>query len=86
MRARARPGPWRPRRRPPPACTRQVEVYSGAIEGALESDTFSAVVVSTPLPKDVLFGLNEAARSKGIAFVMALNVGVTASIFSDFGP
>jgi ubiquitin-activating enzyme E1 len=47
---------------------------------------FAAVVVSTLLPKDYLFRLNETARSNGIAFVLAANHGVTASLFSDFGP
>jgi ubiquitin-activating enzyme E1 len=47
---------------------------------------FAAVVVSTLLPKDYLFRLNETARSNGIAFVLAANHGVTTSLFSDFGP
>ena len=47
---------------------------------------FAALVVSTILPKEYLLRLNETARSNGIAFVMAANHGVTASLFSDFGP
>jgi ubiquitin-activating enzyme E1 len=47
---------------------------------------FAALVVSTILPKEYLLRLNETARSNGIAFVMATNHGVTASLFSDFGP
>lgn len=47
---------------------------------------FAAVVVSTILPKAYLLRLNETARSNGIAFVLAANHGVTASLFSDFGP
>lgn len=50
------------------------------------SRPFAAIVVSTLLPKDYLLRLNETARSNGIAFVLAANHGVTASIFSDFGP
>jgi len=62
-----------------------VGMYEGGLAGALGSDKFSAVVVSVALPKKDLFELNEACRSQHIAFVMGLNVGVTASIFSDFG-
>jgi len=47
---------------------------------------FSAVVVTQLLPKQALFHLNEIARTNGIVFIMALNNGVTSSIFSDFGP
>ena len=48
---------------------------------------FAAVVVTTlALPKADLLRLNETARSNGIAFILAANHGVTASIFSDFGP
>jgi len=47
---------------------------------------FAAIVVSTILPKDYLLRLNETARSNSIAFILAANHGVTASLFSDFGP
>lgn len=47
---------------------------------------FAAIVVSSFLPRDYLLRLNETARSNGIAFILAANHGVTASLFSDFGP
>ena len=47
---------------------------------------FAAVVVTRLLPKMELLSLNEAARSAGIAFVMAVTNGVTSTLFSDFGP
>lgn len=47
---------------------------------------YSVVVVTTLLPQDTLFALNAAARGKGIAFILAVNTGVTTSFFSDFGP
>jgi ubiquitin-activating enzyme E1 len=47
---------------------------------------FSAVVVSTLITEQDLFRLNEVARANGIAFILAVNHGVTSSIFSDFGP
>ena len=47
---------------------------------------FTSIVVTRLLPKSQLFALNEYARSNGITFNMAINNGVTASVFSDFGP
>ena len=38
------------------------------------------------MPKERLVALNEACRAVGAAFVLALNLGVTTSLFSDFGP
>ena len=48
----------------------------------------AAVVVTTLtlLPKEDLIRINETCRKNGIAFIMALNNGVTSSLFSDFGP
>jgi len=46
---------------------------------------YSAVVVTQLLPRSVLFDLNTTARAQDIAFVLAVNLGVTASLFSDFG-
>lgn len=48
----------------------------------------AAVVVTTLtlLPKEDLMRINETCRQNGIAFIMALNNGVTSSLFSDFGP
>ena len=40
------------------------------------------MLMSQPL----LVALNEAARSAGAAFVLSVNMGVSTSIFSDFGP
>ena len=37
------------------------------------------------LPKEQLFALDQYARSNNMVFVLAVNNGVTASIFSDFG-
>uniref|UniRef100_A0A7S4R506 Ubiquitin-activating enzyme E1 C-terminal domain-containing protein n=1 Tax=Ditylum brightwellii TaxID=49249 RepID=A0A7S4R506_9STRA len=49
---------------------------------------FSAVVVTdlAMLTKADLFRINETCRTSNIAFILAVNHGVTASIFSDFGP
>ena len=47
---------------------------------------FTSIVVTRLLPKSQLFALNEYARSNGITFNMAITNGVTASVFSDFGP
>lgn len=47
---------------------------------------FKVVVVTELLPQATLFGLNTVARERDIAFVMAVNMGVTCSVFSDFGP
>ncbi|CAK8997833.1 Ubiquitin-activating enzyme E1 1 [Durusdinium trenchii] len=37
------------------------------------------------MPRESIVALNEAARNAGAAFVLAVNMGVTTSIFSDFG-
>ena len=49
---------------------------------------FAAVVVTSLalMSKADLLRINETARTNGIAFILAANHGVTASIFSDFGP
>lgn len=48
----------------------------------------AAVVVTSLgiMSKADLLRVNETARANGIAFILAANHGVTASIFSDFGP
>jgi len=46
----------------------------------------NAIIVTRLLPKAQLFGLNEYARNNGIAFVLAITNGVTASIFSVRAP
>ncbi|CAJ1433842.1 unnamed protein product [Effrenium voratum] len=50
-----------------------------------EGRGYGAVVVTTLMPGSTLVALNEATRKAGAAFVLAVNMGVTASIFSDFG-
>ena len=49
---------------------------------------FAAVVVTSLalMSKADLLRINETARANGIAFILAASHGVTASIFSDFGP
>ena len=47
---------------------------------------FAAIIITQLLPKEDMFRLNETARSNNIVFLCALTSGVTASIFSDFGP
>ena len=44
------------------------------------------VVTSLAMPKADLLRFNETARANNIAFILEANHGVTASIFSDFGP
>lgn len=46
----------------------------------------AAVVVADLLPRADLIRINETCRANGVAFVMAINSGVTTSLFSDFGP
>jgi len=46
---------------------------------------FTAIIVTVLLPKEQLFALDQYARSNNMVFVLAINNGVTASIFSDFG-
>jgi len=75
----------------------RVEVHDG--EDSLEDESFllsqnvlntqkpfAAVVVTQLLPQAQLFKLNELCRTNNMAFIMALNHGVTSSLFSDFGP
>jgi len=72
----------------------KVDVYNGELSDEFLTQTnvmltgkpFKAVVVTHMLPQEELFRLNETARANDIAFVMAINTGVTASLFSDFGP
>ena len=65
---------------------------AAAVRGAPDDDDgnrrppYAAVAVTTWLPRDALLALNEAARSCGVAFVLAVTTGVTCSLFSDFGP
>jgi len=47
---------------------------------------FAAVVVTRLLPREDLYRVNETCRRNGIAFVLAVNCGVSCSLFSDFGP
>ena len=46
---------------------------------------FAAVVVTRLLPRAELERLNETCRSRGVAFLLAITNGVSASLFSDFG-
>jgi len=46
---------------------------------------YSVIVATKLLPQDLLFKLNDVARSNHIAFVFAANMGVTTCFFSDFG-
>jgi len=47
---------------------------------------YGAVVVTMLMSRPLLVALNETARNAGAAFVLSVNMGVTTSIFSDFGP
>lgn len=47
---------------------------------------YSVIVVTEMLPKAILFQMNADARAKSMAFLLAVNSGVSASVFSDFGP
>jgi hypothetical protein len=74
----------------------KVDVWSHELTGAAidahgtnvqgTGKPFTAIIVTEFLPKAQLFALDEYARSNKIVFVIAINNGVTASIFSDFGP
>ena len=72
----------------------KVESYSGELNDGfiLSKDVnttkkpFAAVIVTQLMPKADLFRINQTARANNIAFMLAVNTGVTASIFSDFGP
>jgi len=77
-----------------PYCKVEVlEAEEAALVGQIaEADVLSTgkgyavVVVTDLLPRATLAALNTEARGKGIAFLMAVNTGVTTSVFSDFGP
>ena len=66
-----------------------VELFQGELGTTWTTERqapFHAVVVTSLLPRRQLLQLNEAARARNVAFIMAVNAGVTASVFSDFGP
>ena len=75
-----------------PYCS--VAVHAGELsdEFVTQSDvlesgkSFTAIVVTQMLPQDELTRLDSLARGNGMAFILAFTSGVTASMFSDFGP
>jgi ubiquitin-activating enzyme E1 len=72
----------------------KVKSYSGELDEAYltQADVagtgkpFTAVIVSRLLPKAELFRINAVCRAHNCVFLLAVTNGVTASIFSDFGP
>lgn len=72
----------------------RVDVHKGDLSDSFLTNTnilnthrpLAAVVVTTLLPKEELFRINETCRTHKIAFLLAINHGVTCSLFSDFGP
>lgn len=69
----------------------QVSVYDGTLDSItaewLKERQVGALLVTKSLPKSELIRLNVACRSFDlpITFIVALNHGLTASFFSDFG-
>ncbi len=72
----------------------KVEMYSGELDDAYLNQTdvagtgkpFTAVIVSSLLPKAELFRINNVCRGNHSVFLLAATNGVAASLFSDFGP
>lgn len=48
-------------------------------------DDMAVVVVTIPLPKDVLIALDEKCRGSNTCFIYSITCGVFAEIFCDFG-
>jgi len=74
-----------------PYCS--VKSFDGTIEQVCDDllarsddSAFGCVIVTEILPKAVLYRMNGLCRQQNIVFLMALTTGVTASLFSDFGP
>lgn len=46
----------------------------------------ACLVVTIPLPKDLLIALNNKCREVGASFIFSLTTGVFGQVFCDFGP
>lgn len=66
-----------------PFCKVELSTAPELTDEYLESSHYTAVVVTELLPETAR--LNETCRARGMAFCLACNHGVTASLFSDFG-
>lgn len=64
----------------------ELKIAESALPSIIDGKTYSAVVVTEMLPQSVLFAMSENARNSKVVFMMAVTSGVTASVFSDFGP
>lgn len=70
-----------------------VSSFEGDVEGICNDlltrsglDRFGCVIVTDLLPRADLLKINALCRQQDITFLLALTSGVTASLFSDFGP
>jgi hypothetical protein len=70
----------------------RVDVFPSIEDSAISTRNFlgtnrpiSTLVLTVFLPKAEVIRINEACRKTNIAFVFAVNAGVTSFIFSDFG-
>jgi ubiquitin-activating enzyme E1 len=65
----------------------KVDVLDAAVDALPEQvkTGYAVVIVTQLLPEAILFQMNANAREKGAKFLMAINSGVTATVFSDFG-
>jgi hypothetical protein len=71
----------------------KVDIFPSIDDSAILTKNFlgtnrpiSSLVLTVFLPKIEVIRINEACRKANIAFIFAVNAGVTSMIFSDFGP
>ena len=71
----------------------KVDIFPSIDDSAILTKNFlgtnrpiSTLVLTVFLPKVEVIRMNDACRKANIAFVFAVNTGVTSLIFSDFGP
>ena len=71
----------------------KVDVFPNIDDAAISTKNFlgtnrpiSSVVLTVFIPKVEVIRINETCRQANVAFIFAVNTGVTSLIFSDFGP
>jgi hypothetical protein len=71
----------------------KVEIFPSADNAAVSTKNFlgtnrpiSAIVLTVFTAKSEVIRLDEICRKENIAFIFAVNSGVTSFVFSDFGP
>ena len=56
-----------------------------ALSSLIESGGMTVVVVTIPLPKEVIVQLNEKCRQQGASFIYTMTMSVFGMVFCDFG-